>query len=171
MATSTDPYIPFRSLARERFSLNLTNRYRTTLYSDVPAGRIASVTTYVRTLSWSPLGRLVATGAADRKVRVYNPERANVRYATELRGHSGAVEKVAWKPDMDAELATCATDGTVRFWDVRAKGSTGEVKVGGECFTLVWTPTNGSNELLVGRKVHRLMPVILSFAEDSRTIH
>jgi hypothetical protein len=39
----------------------------------------------------------------------------------------------------------------VRFWDARAKTCVGEVKVGGEAFTLAWKP-DGS-EIVVGRKV------------------
>ena len=74
-----------------------------------------------------------------------------MKNSTELRGHQGSIERVAWNPVKEAELASCGADGTVRFWDVRSKASIGEVKVGGECFTLAWTP-NG-NEVLVGRKV------------------
>ncbi|KAJ9641436.1 hypothetical protein H2199_005406 [Coniosporium tulheliwenetii] len=50
----------------------------------------------IRTLAWNPLGTLVATGAGDRTLRIWNPERSQVRNSTELRGHVGAVERVAW---------------------------------------------------------------------------
>lgn len=77
-----------------------------------------------------------------------------MKNSTELRGHQGAVERVAWNPVREAELASCGADGSVRFWDVRSKAVVGEVKVGGEGFTLAWTP-DGS-DLVVGRKVYTL---------------
>lgn len=105
----------------------------------------------IRTLSWNPAGQLIATGSADRTIRIWNPERPNARYSTELKGHSAGVEKVAFNPVRDAELASCSTDGTVRFWDVRAKSCIGRLDVGGETFTLSWS-ADGS-VVLVGRKV------------------
>lgn len=67
-------------------------------------------------------------------------------------------ERVAWNPEREAELASVGQDGIVRFWDVRARGAcVGEVKVGGEGFSLAWRP--GGEELVVGRKDDILVPV------------
>ena len=74
-----------------------------------------------------------------------------MKNSTELRGHQGGVERVAFSPVGESELASCGTDGTVRFWDVRTKASIGEVKVGGEAFTLAWKPDG--KEIIVGKKV------------------
>ncbi|TKA59237.1 hypothetical protein B0A49_11503, partial [Cryomyces minteri] len=116
----------------------------------------------IRTLAWNPLGTLVATGAGDRGVRVWNPERAHVRNSTELRGPAAAaVDRLAWNPVKEAELASCAADGAVRFWDVRCRAAAvAEVKVGGDGFSLAWRP-DGS-ELVVGRKDDVLVPVSLA---------
>jgi WD40 repeat protein len=111
----------------------------------------SSAPSVLRTLAWSPLGNYVATGSADRRLRVWNPERAQVRHSTELRGHAGAVERVAWHPAREAELASCSADGSVRVWDVRSKGNVGEVKTGKDCFTLCWSPDG--QEMMVGTKV------------------
>jgi WD40 repeat protein len=74
-----------------------------------------------------------------------------VRHSTELRGHTGAVERVAWHPRRDAELASCSADGTVRLWDVRSKSCRAEIRLGGEGFTLAWSPDGDA--LIAGRKV------------------
>jgi WD40 repeat protein len=126
--------------------------------SSAPSGPAAATassgpaaTSVLRTLAWSPLGNYVATGSGDRRLRVWNPERAQVRHSTELRGHLGAVERVAWHPAREAELASCSADGGVRVWDVRSKGNVGEVRTGRDCFTLCWSPDG--REMVVGTKV------------------
>lgn len=105
----------------------------------------------IRTLAWNPTGQLIATGSADRTLRIWNPERPAIKYSTELRGHSAGIEKVLFNPVRDAELASCSTDGTVRFWDVRSKTCVSRLDVGGEAFTLSWS-ADGST-MVVGRKV------------------
>lgn len=158
--TTTTPILPprARALTRSSFSAFIT-KLRTTAYSDLPGGRaapsLASVSHNLRTIAWSPLGNLVATGAGDRTLRIWNPERAHVKNSTELRGHVGAVERVAWHPVREAELASCSADGTVRFWDVRSgsRGRVGEIKLSGEGLTCVWKPDGG--EVVVGTKVCR----------------
>lgn len=80
-----------------------------------------------------------------------NPEKANVRFSTELKGHAAAIQKVAFNPVKDGELASVSDDGAVKFWDVRTKNCTNEVKGLGDAFTLVWAPDGES--LIVGNKV------------------
>lgn len=108
----------------------------------------------IRTLAWNPTGQLSATGSADRTLRIWNPERPNVRYSTELRGHTAGIEKALFNPVRDAELASCSADGTVRFWDVRSKTCVSRLDVGGEAFTLSWS-ADGST-MIVGKKVTML---------------
>lgn len=107
----------------------------------------------IRTLAWNPTGQLIATGSADRTLRIWNPERPAVKYSTDLRGHSAGVEKVLFNPVRESELASCSTDGTVRFWDVRSKTCVSRLDVGGEAFTLSWSADG--NVVMVGRKVRR----------------
>jgi THO complex subunit 3 len=102
-------------------------------------------------MSWNASGTLIATGAADRTLRIWNPEKPNVRNSTELKGHSGGVERVQFHPINENELASCTSDGAVRFWDVRTKASVGDLKVPGGPFTLAWTPDG--NEIVAGTKV------------------
>ncbi|KAJ6084007.1 hypothetical protein N7486_010807 [Penicillium sp. IBT 16267x] len=122
----------------------------------------------IRTLAWNPAGQLIATGSADKTLRIWNPERPNVRYSTELRGHSSAVEKVLFNPVRDAELASCSADGTVRFWDVRSKTCVSRLDVGGEAFTLSWS-ADGST-MIVGRKDDTLIPISVQSPSSPHTI-
>lgn len=105
----------------------------------------------IRCIDWNPLGTLVATGAADKTLRVWNPDRSNVRYSTELKGHDDSIEKVAFNPTKDAELCSISADGVAKFWDVRTKILLNEVKGLGDAFTLAWHPDGES--LIIGNKV------------------
>jgi THO complex subunit 3 len=145
----------------DRFPLLFTKQ-RTTAYLDnvTPAGKpvvgssLSNPSSYIRTLAWNPVGSLVATGSGDRKLRVWNPERNNVKYSTELKGHSGSIERVAFHPGKEAELASLSVDGTVRLWDVRTATNVAEIKtIGKECFTMAWKPDG--NEFIVISKVSR----------------
>jgi THO complex subunit 3 len=80
-----------------------------------------------------------------------NPEKNNVRFSTELKGHSAPIERIAFNPVKDAELCSVSNDGVVKFWDVRTKNCFNEVKGLGEAFTLAWAPDGQT--LIVGNKV------------------
>ncbi|KAI9800089.1 MAG: hypothetical protein M1825_004271 [Sarcosagium campestre] len=162
---SMAPVSTRRSVPKDRFSA-LFQTLKTQTYHD-PSSRgpgshspADKVFGRIRTIAWNPTGHLIATGSADRTLRIWNPDKASVKNSTELRGHTGAIERVAWNPTREAELASCSADGTVRFWDVRSKTCTAEVKTGGEGFTLAWKP-DGS-EVVVGRKDDALLPITLS---------
>jgi THO complex subunit 3 len=107
----------------------------------------------LRSIDWNPLGTLIATGALAGQLRVWNPDRPNVRYSTELKGHIGLIEKVAFNPIKDTELCSLSSDGVLKVWDVRAKTCVNEVKGLGEAFTMVWHPDGES--LIVGNKVRQ----------------
>jgi THO complex subunit 3 len=106
----------------------------------------------IRSIAWNPTGALIASGATDKTVRVWNPERSNVRYSTELKGHEAGVEKVAFNPSMEAILCSVGLDGTAKFWDARSKVCINEVKGLGEAFTLAWEPKK-CDTVIVGNKV------------------
>ncbi|KAI4105603.1 MAG: hypothetical protein L6R37_002681 [Teloschistes peruensis] len=111
----------------------------------------------IRTIAWNPTGHLIATGSADRCLRIWNPEKPQVKNSTELRGHTGAVERVAWNPTKEAELASVSSDGTCRFWDVRSKTCIATVPLGGEGLTIGWA--NDGSLVLAGRKDDTLVPI------------
>jgi len=121
--------------------------------------RSANAQHSLRSIAWNPLGTLVATGTVDRILRVWNPERPNIRFSTDLKGHAAPIERVAFNPVKDAELCSVSSDGVVKFWDVRTKACVNEVKGLGNAHTLAWAPDGSS--LLVGNKTHdvfRLSP-------------
>ncbi|KAF2746520.1 WD40 repeat-like protein [Sporormia fimetaria CBS 119925] len=146
-----------RPIGRANFS-QIFSKLKTSTYTDNPRPS-ASVSSshYIRTLSWNDAGTLIATGAHDRTLRIWNPDRPNVRNSTELKGLGGGVERVQFHPINENELASCTSDGLVKLWDVRTKASVGELKIAGSPFTLAWRP-DGS-ELLVGTKDNTLVPI------------
>ncbi|KAH3906028.1 hypothetical protein HBI56_195610 [Parastagonospora nodorum] len=143
-----------RSVSKDVFP-KVFSKLKTSAYIDNlrPNASISS-SHYIRSISWNASGTFIATGAADRTLRIWNPEKSNVKNSTELRtpGASAvtSLERVAFHPINENELASCGSDGMVRFWDIRSKASVGEVKVGETPFTLAWSP-DGS-EIVAGRK-------------------
>src|SRR5437016_5862835 len=69
-------------------------------------------------VAYSPDGNLLAAGAADGSVRLFDP--ANGRPLATLAGHGDAVAALAFSPD-GSRLASASYDKTVRVWDVAAR--------------------------------------------------
>ncbi|SLM38176.1 WD40/YVTN repeat-like-containing domain [Lasallia pustulata] len=130
------PAPPRKSVPKDRFAA-LFSTLKTQTYHD-PASRTPGSHT-IRSIAWSPTGAYIATGSADRTLRIWNPEKPQVKNSTELRGHSAGIERVAWNPTKEAELASASTDGTCRFWDVRSKSCVASVPLGGEGITIACT--------------------------------
>lgn len=165
---SMAPTTPRKSVPKDRFpTLFATLKTQTyydpstrgpgshTFVTPTPHSTINVLTTHqsssIRTIAWNPTGHLIATGSVDRTLRIWNPEKPQVKNSTELRGHTGAIERVAWNPTKEAELGSVSSDGTCRFWDVRSKTCTATVPLGGEGLTIGWA-SDGSLAL-AGRKV------------------
>ncbi|KAJ1973385.1 ribosome biogenesis protein ytm1 [Dimargaris xerosporica] len=71
-------------------------------------------------MAYSPLSSLIATGNADRLIRLWDPrssENALVRQT--LSSHRAWTSSVAWSPTSAHLLASGSYDGTVRLWDIR----------------------------------------------------
>jgi THO complex subunit 3 len=128
-------------------------------------GRPSGLAPNIRSLSWSPTGSLIATSISS-YIRVWNPERPNVKSSTELRaGGTAMVEKVAFCPNHEAVLASTGGDGLCRLWDVRVGGpvaagkgrEVAECKTGDTGLFLSWHPVGES--VLVGRKDDVVMAV------------
>jgi WD40 repeat protein len=66
-------------------------------------------------ISFSPDGKLAATGGADFKAKVWDTTTGQVLYT--LSGHTSGVNGVAFSPD-GTRLATASWDHTARVWDI-----------------------------------------------------
>ncbi|KAI5788136.1 WD40-repeat-containing domain protein [Pyronema domesticum] len=95
----------------------------------------------IKDMNWSPPGTRIACALSDKLVRVWNPDKPEVRNSTELKGHTMPPCAVVWNPTHSDLLASCSPDGTVRFWDYRIKASLGVVATGGENIALAWHPS------------------------------
>lgn len=154
---------PLRSkpLKKELLPFSLRNVKPVLLSETV---RPTAIAPFVRHISWSPTGLcLAATSGAS--IRVWNPDKPNVKSSQELRGHVGLVERVEWRPSREAELASTGADGTVKVWDVRAgsaaqgkaNGAVQDVKVGDHGLFLTWSPDG--NQIVVGRRDDVIVPI------------
>lgn len=174
------PVVPSRPLKKDTFP-NVFKSLKPVLFSESTSSRPSLLVPNIRALSWSPTGSLIAT-CTSAHIRVWNPERPNVKSSTEIRnGHNGsfaggpggsgsAVEKVAFCPIMDNVLASTGYDGGVRLWDVRVPGGAAgggkgvqlvDCKVGEPAkdpgLFLTWHPQGTA--LLVGTKEDVVMSI------------
>ena len=73
----------------------------------------------VRAVAWNITGTRLASGSGDKTIRVWNPDKPEVRYSIQLKGHTGTVDQLCWDPTNPDHLASASHDKTVRFWDYR----------------------------------------------------
>ncbi|KAJ1970426.1 THO complex subunit 3, partial [Dimargaris verticillata] len=74
----------------------------------------------VRDIQWNCEGKKLATAAADKLIRVWNPERRiDPHYTTELRGHTDAISGLTWDPADPDRLASVGYDKLLCIWDTK----------------------------------------------------
>jgi THO complex subunit 3 len=106
----------------------------------------------VRALGWSIDGRRLASSSTDRTIRIWTPERSvDHRATSELRGHTDAVEQLAWDSLHPELLATAGADRTVKFWDIRTASATSTIATSGININVAYHPAG--NLVAVGDKL------------------
>jgi WD40 repeat protein len=101
---------------------------------------IGGHTNVINSLDFSPDGKLLASGSADRTARLWETATGNSR-SVQL-WHTGAVYGLAFSPD-GTRLATGSFDRKVRIWDVATgacRHTLAEHK--GEVRPVAWSPNN-----------------------------
>jgi serine/threonine protein kinase len=73
---------------------------------------------FVYTIQFSPDGKILASGGADRKIKLWNTDTGKIIYT--LDGHQDVVTAIQFMPNGKI-LASGGTDRTIRFWDLEHK--------------------------------------------------
>jgi WD40 repeat protein len=96
----------------------------------------------LRSLAFSPAGKLLAVGTRYGLVKVYDP--ATGKELATLKGHAGDVWAVAFSPD-GKTLASGDGDwdrpGDIRLWDTTTWKEKGKLQHSGEVLCLAFSPT------------------------------
>lgn len=100
----------------------------------------------VRTIAFSPDGKLLASGGSDSVLRWWEAESGIL--LREIEGHEKAISSLAFTPD-GTRLVSGSTDGSVRLWDV-ATGATLKVLAGLGSPIVHLSVTPGGDSVLVG---------------------
>ncbi|KAF2200118.1 WD40 repeat-like protein [Delitschia confertaspora ATCC 74209] len=110
-------FYPFDSLAFLSSSYDHTLKLFSSETLEASASFNLDSVVYTHALSPIASHLLVACGTQHPAVRLVDLRSGASTHS--LAGHSGAILSVAWSPVCEHILASGATDGSVRFWDIR----------------------------------------------------
>jgi serine/threonine protein kinase len=151
----------------------------------VPERTLSAHRDWVQAVAFSADGKWLASGGADRSIRIWDIEKSVVLGT--LRGHEGAVNALAYSSD-GKWLASAGDDGVVRLWDGYTGGERGGLRgQGGSQFALVFSPdgktlvSGGKDQAILvwdvdsGKRLrtlegHRGDVFVLAMSPDGKTI-
>lgn len=70
----------------------------------------------VKSIDWSPTGRLLATSGRDKTCWVWEQFEGEWNCVSVLTGHDGDVKFVKFHPEREDELFSCSYDNTIKVW-------------------------------------------------------
>jgi WD40 repeat protein len=76
-------------------------------------------TSVVRSVAFSPDGRLLASGSYDKTIKLWEVATGREVRTLTLTGHTSVVRSVAFSPD-GRLLASGSEDATIKLWDISA---------------------------------------------------
>ncbi len=95
--------------------LEVTNVLQETLNKRSEYNRLEGHDNYVNSVSFSPDGKTLASGSADKTIKLWNLETGTEIRA--LKGHDNYVVSVSFSPD-GKTLASGSTDKTIKLWNL-----------------------------------------------------
>ncbi|KIM25035.1 hypothetical protein M408DRAFT_226597 [Serendipita vermifera MAFF 305830] len=116
------PFAPRNSAVSRKYTKDYSQTLRVQKggFSQWPATQNVLVghSDRVKTASFSQDGRWIASGSADRTIRVWDAETGEM-VAGPLKGHNGSVNSVAFSPD-GRRIVSGSSDNTIRIWDAES---------------------------------------------------
>lgn len=89
-------------------------------------------------LTWSPDGKMLASGGNDNMVHLWDP--SELRPIHSISEHQSAVKAVSWCPWQKGVLATAGgtVDRTIRIWNTQTMNQIHHIDTGSQVSSIVW---------------------------------
>ncbi|CAI0462245.1 unnamed protein product [Linum tenue] len=116
-ATGTDDAQPVIASCSGDKTVRIWERSALTRSWDCKAVLEETHTRTVRSCTWSPSGKLLATASFDATTAIWENVGGDFQCVSTLEGHENEVKSVSWNAS-ESLLATCSRDKTVWIWEV-----------------------------------------------------
>ncbi|KAK9458755.1 WD40-repeat-containing domain protein [Lipomyces oligophaga] len=153
-----------KDAAKSYLNLSVTREYR-----ESTRGAAGGSTNLV---AWNPIGSLIAVSSASTlspgKIRIWNPDRVDAKFSSELKGHSANISSIAWNPTTTEQLlSSSAADGAIVIWDVRSNKPEKIVRL--TALEKPWIPGQAYNGITMTLGVD-MSPFLAQFSPDGQSV-